>query len=51
MFGGCSFGLKLDILQEAELTEEFKANYEKWLQREVYNTQIDWGQLLVRSYD
>ena len=50
MFGGCSFGLKLDILQVV-LTEEFKANYEKWLQREVYNTQIDWGQLLVSSYD
>eukprot|EP00090_Calanus_glacialis_P031165 TRINITY_DN5114_c0_g1_i1.p1 TRINITY_DN5114_c0_g1~~TRINITY_DN5114_c0_g1_i1.p1 ORF type:complete len:798 (-),score=302.22 TRINITY_DN5114_c0_g1_i1:161-2554(-) len=37
--------------QEVELTEEFKANYEKWLQREVYNTQIDWDQLLVSSYD
>jgi len=37
--------------QEVELTEEFKANYEKWLQREVYNTQIDWDQLLACSYD
>jgi len=36
--------------QDVELTEEFKANYEKWLQREVYNTQIDWDQLLVSSY-
>jgi len=37
--------------QEVELTDEFKANYEKWLQREVYNTQIDWDQLLVSSYE
>jgi len=36
--------------QDVELTDEFKANYEKWLQREVYNTQIDWDQLLVSSY-
>jgi len=33
--------------QEVELTDEFKANYERWLQREVYNTQIDWDQLLT----
>jgi len=37
--------------QEVELTDEFKANYEKWLQREVYNTQIDWDQLLLCSYE
>jgi len=37
--------------QDVELTEEFKANYEKWLQKEVYNTQIDWDQLLVSSYN
>merc|ERR1719431_2107281 len=33
--------------QEVELTDEFKANYERWLHREVYNTQIDWDQLLA----
>merc|ERR1719361_335960 len=32
--------------QELELTDEFKANYEKWLTREVYNSQIDWDTLL-----
>lgn len=36
--------------QELELTDEFKANYEKWLHREVYNTQIDWDQLLSPTY-
>jgi hypothetical protein len=36
--------------QEVELSEEFKANYEKWLQREVYNTQIDWDQLLATNH-
>ena len=37
-------------LQELELTDEFKANYEKWLTREVYNSQIDWDTLLKPSY-
>ena len=32
--------------QEIELSDEFKQNYEKWLHREVYNTNIDWDQLL-----
>merc|ERR1712241_427944 len=32
--------------QEVELTDEFKANYEKWLDREVLNTSIQWEQLL-----
>jgi len=36
--------------QEVELTDEFKANYEKWLDREVYNTQIEWEHLLQPSY-
>ena len=36
--------------QEVELTDEFKANYERWLEREVHNTQIDWDQLLAPSY-
>jgi len=33
--------------QELELTEEFKANYEKWLDKEVFQTEIDWDQLLL----
>jgi len=32
--------------QEVELTDEFKANYQTWLQREVYNTEIQWELLL-----
>ena len=36
--------------QEVELSEEFKANYERWLQREVYGTQIDWDQLLEENH-
>lgn len=32
--------------QEVELTDEFKANYMTWLQREVYNTEIQWELLL-----
>ena len=32
--------------QEVELTDEFKANYQTWLQREVFNTEIQWELLL-----
>ena len=32
--------------QEIELTDEFKANYSTWLEREVYNTEIQWELLL-----
>ena len=35
--------------QTVELTDEFKANYEKWLQREVYNTEIKWELLLSKE--
>ena len=38
------------LVQDVELTDEFKANYEKWLEKEVYNTQIEWDSLLVPSY-
>ncbi|XP_021703867.1 striatin-interacting protein 1 homolog isoform X2 [Aedes aegypti] len=31
---------------EIELNEEFKQNYELWLQQEVYNNNIDWDSLL-----
>ena len=36
--------------QEVELTDEFKANYEKWLEREVFGTNIQWEQLLGNKY-
>jgi hypothetical protein len=32
--------------QEVELTDEFKANYERWLMKEVYNAEIKWELLL-----
>ncbi|XP_053676051.1 striatin-interacting protein 1 homolog [Anopheles nili] len=32
--------------EEIELSEEFKQNYELWLQQEVYNNNIDWDALL-----
>ena len=35
--------------QSVELTDEFKANYEKWLQREVYHTEIKWELLLSQE--
>ncbi|XP_050086420.1 striatin-interacting protein 1 homolog isoform X3 [Anopheles aquasalis] len=33
--------------EEIELSEEFKQNYELWLQQEVYNNNIDWDALLT----
>ncbi|XP_055594022.1 striatin-interacting protein 1 homolog isoform X2 [Uranotaenia lowii] len=36
-------GRKFD---EVELSEEFKQNYELWLQQEVFNNNIDWDALL-----
>ena len=36
--------------QEVELTDEFKANYERWLDKEVYGTQIEWDHLLQPGY-
>ena len=32
--------------REVELTDEFKSNYEKWLEREVFGTTIQWEHLL-----
>lgn len=32
-----------------ELTEQFKINYEKWLEREVFKASIDWDQLLMMN--
>ena len=38
------------MLQEVDLTDEFKANYERWLDKEVYGTQIEWDHLLQPGY-
>jgi len=35
--------------QTVELTDEFKANYEKWLEREVYGANIRWELLLSKQ--
>lgn len=32
--------------QELELSEEFKDNYEMWLDMEVFSNQIDWDQII-----
>jgi len=29
-----------------ELNEEFKSNYERWLEVEVFSNQIDWDQII-----
>lgn len=54
-------GTELDLMQsvdnnvlsvlntEVELTSDFKRNYEQWLDREVFQVQIDWDQLLVST--
>lgn len=53
--------LELDLLQpvdnnflsvlsrDIELTNEFKYNYETWLEREVFQFNIDWDQLLTST--
>ena len=38
----------LSVLGETvELSEEFKSNYEKWLEMEVFHSETDWTQVLV----
>ncbi|ELU17163.1 hypothetical protein CAPTEDRAFT_164543 [Capitella teleta] len=32
--------------QEVELSDEFKMNYEKWLDIEVFSNQVDWDQMV-----
>ena len=32
--------------QDLELSEEFKDNYEMWLDMEVFSNQIDWDQII-----
>jgi hypothetical protein len=58
---GNAFSLELDILQpvdnnflsilskDVELTNEFKYNYETWLEREVFQFNVDWDQLLTST--
>ena len=38
----------LSVLGEnIELGEDFKENYERWLDMEVFSNQVDWDQVLV----
>lgn len=37
------------LSKQYKLTGEFKKNYEAWLQREVFQFNIDWDQLLVQT--
>ena len=37
------------LSRDVELTNEFKYNYEAWLEREVFKFNIDWDQLLVQN--
>ena len=37
------------LSRDVELTNEFKYNYEAWLEREVFKFTIDWDQLLVQN--
>jgi hypothetical protein len=34
--------------QRVELSEDFKKNYEVWLDNEVYSNHIDWDRILTR---
>lgn len=36
--------------REVELTDEFKQHYETWLSREVFQTTVDWDQLISTAY-
>ena len=33
-----------------ELTPEFKANYRRWLEREVFQQSTDWDKLIEPGY-
>lgn len=37
------------LSQRFHLTNEFKNNYEAWLEREVFQFNIDWDQLLIQT--
>ena len=32
--------------QQIELNDDFKENYERWLDMEVFSTEIDWDQVV-----
>ena len=34
--------------ESVELSEEFKDNYERWLDQEVFGRQVDWDLMLDR---
>ena len=36
------------LSEDIVLSDDFKENYEMWLEAEVFNTEIDWTQILVR---
>lgn len=35
------------LSQPMELSEEFKKNYERWLEEEVFSTPIDWDRVVL----
>lgn len=37
------------LTKEIDLPKQFTDNYEKWMQREVFDNQIDWDQLLLST--
>lgn len=40
----------LGSLNYVELTEEFKQHYDLWLQQEVFDTSVNWDEILNYSY-
>jgi hypothetical protein len=36
-----------ELGEDMELREEFKQNYERWLDMEVFSNQIDWDQVIT----
>lgn len=37
-------------VEGVELSDEFKQQYEKWLQHEVFNNQIDWDVFINNEF-
>jgi len=37
--------------ENVELSDEFKQEYETWLQQEVFNTETNWDSLMSVTYD
>lgn len=40
----------LGSLNSIELTDEFKQHYDLWLQHEVFQTSVNWDEILNFSY-